>query len=50
MIVGLAIKRAGSGVSQVVGTQGLAEQMFRLQEGSEAQFPIDEAAFAMVLE
>ena len=28
---------------------GLAEQMAHLQEGTEAQFPIDEAAFAMVL-
>ncbi len=28
---------------------GLAEQMTRLQEDSEAQFPIDEAVFAMVL-
>ena len=28
---------------------GLAEQMARLQEGTEVQFPIDEAAFAMVL-
>ena len=28
---------------------GLAEQMAGLQEGTEVQFPIDEAGFAMVL-